>query len=65
MIILAQHYEGCIHRCECGALLGYGPNDINEGQFIYCPVCHIRQKTTMNLNYDGLIIEEKKNDTVV
>ena len=31
MIILAQHYEGCIHRCECGALLGYGPNDINEG----------------------------------
>lgn len=65
MVILAQCYNGSIHRCECGALLGYTPEDINEGQFIYCPVCHIRQKTMMNLNYDGLITEEKKNDAVV
>ena len=60
MIILAQHYNGSIHRCECGAVLGYAPQDINEGQFIYCPVCKIRQRVNMNLNYDGIILENKE-----
>lgn len=62
MIILAQCYNGSIHRCECGAVLGYNSQDINEGQFIYCPVCRVRQKVKMNLNYDGIVqeSEEKK-----
>lgn len=65
MIILSTYYCGSIHQCECGAVLGYSPKDVNEGSFIYCPVCHVRQKTNMNLNYDGLVKENENGKTVV
>lgn len=59
MIVLSNKFVGCIHQCECGAVLAYTPADVNENCFIYCPICHMRQKTTMDLSYDGVIKEEK------
>ena len=59
MIVLSNKFVGCIHQCECGAVLAYTPQDISDGCFIYCPVCHIRQRTSFDLNYDGVIKEEK------
>ena len=62
VLVLSNKFVGCIHQCECGAVLAYTPADINENCFIYCPICHMRQKTTMDLSYDGVIKEEKNEE---
>lgn len=59
MIILSDRCVGSIFQCECGAVLAYKPEDIQENHFIYCPVCKIRQRVPLDLEYDGVIEDEK------
>ena len=63
VLVLSNKFVGCIHQCECGAVLAYTPADINENCFIYCPVCRTRQKTSMDLGYDGVIKEQKNGES--
>ena len=46
---------------DCGALFAYNTKDIYENCFVYCPVCHARQKASIDLSYDGVIKTEQKD----
>jgi len=60
MKILSPTYPGSIFICsDCGCLFSYQISDINENHFVYCPVCHMRQRIPLDLSYDG----EIKNDS--
>ena len=60
MKILSPTYPGSIFICsDCNCLFSYNQNDIYENQFVYCPVCHIRQRVNLDLSYNG----EIKNDS--
>ena len=68
MIVLSPRYCGLVCQCNnCGALLGYKPEDIHADSYVRCPQCETEILTHMKLSYDGTIkeSEEKKNDTVV
>lgn len=67
MVLLNKYYRGLVCRCNaCGALLGYDPNDIFDNSYVKCPQCGFKILTKMQLDYDGLIREEKKDgETVV
>ena len=67
MIVLSNYYRGLVCRCNsCGALLGYGPEDVHNNSYVTCPQCRFEILTKMQLDYDGLIKEEKKDgETVV
>lgn len=55
MKVLSEKYPGALMICPgCQALLGYGPADIYEDKFIYCPICKEKIPTLMDLSYDGL-----------
>jgi hypothetical protein len=57
MNVLAKRCPGLLHVCsDCGALLSYTIDDIYENQFIYCPICKCRQKTNLDLSYDGVVV---------
>ena len=69
MKILCDYYNGMLAHCNnCGALLGYAPEDVNENQNITCPKCSFVMWVPFNPNYDGVIkeeSEEERNETVV
>ena len=66
MVILSTRYYGQICRCNaCGCIIGYNPNDMIEGHYLKCPQCSFKIWINMDLNYDGIIREETKNDAVV
>lgn len=54
MKVLSQTFCGSIAFCECGAVLAYGPQDIYQNKYIYCPICKTKLLTAMDLSYDGL-----------
>ena len=62
MKILSPTYPGSILICsDCGCLFAYNQSDLYENQFVYCPVCHIRQRANLNLNYEGEVKNESKS----
>lgn len=67
--LLYDRYLGQIARCNqgCGALIGYGPEDVSKNQCIVCPKCKTVLWVPFNPEYDGVIkeSEEKKDETVV
>ena len=68
MIVLNPRYYGLICRCNnCGALLGYKPEDIHANSYVNCPQCGFEILTKMQLNYDGIVKEGDKGngETVV
>lgn len=67
MVLLNNRYYGSICRCNaCGAILGYGPEDIFENSYVKCPLCGFKILTKMQLDYDGVVREEKEDgETVV
>lgn len=66
MIVLSNYYRGLVCRCNnCGALLGYGPEDVHNNSYVTCPQCRFEILTKMQLNYDGIIREENKNGEAV
>lgn len=67
MIVLSNYYRGLVCRCNaCGALLGYKPEDVHNNSYVTCPRCRFEILTKMQLDYDGIVKEEKKDgETVV
>lgn len=62
MILLSNYYRGLVCRCNaCGALLGYGPEDVFNNSYVKCPQCGFKILTKMQLDYDGVIREENKD----
>lgn len=60
MEILSPKYPGRILICDkCGALLAYNNADI-YGDLVYCPLCKNGNQIEFDKNYDGIVIEEKK-----
>lgn len=53
MKVLSKRFCGSIAYCECGAVLAFGPQDIYEDKYIYCPICNAKILTQMNLSYNG------------
>jgi len=48
MVILNNYYRGLVCRCNnCGALLGYTPEDIYKNSYVKCPVCSFEILTKM------------------
>lgn len=65
MIILSNRYYGNICRCNnCGCLIGYKPEDLHAGHYVYCPQCKFEIWVPLDLTYDGTIIEEKEHENV-
>ena len=66
MVLLSNYYRGLVCRCNaCGALLGYGPEDVFDNSYVKCPVCNFKILTKMQLDYDGVIREEKNDGKIV
>ena len=66
MVILSNYYRGLVCRCNaCGALLGYGPEDVFDNSYVKCPQCGFKILTKMQLDYDGVIREENKDGKAV
>ena len=67
MVLLSNYYRGLVCRCNaCGALLGYGSEDVFDNSYVKCPNCGFKILTKMQLDYDGVIREENKDgETVV
>lgn len=64
MILISNRYCGSIARCpNCFAILGYTPDDVNSSQNIKCPQCNFMMWVPMNINYDGVIKDDKSIDT--
>lgn len=54
MKVLSKTFCGSIIECtECHAILAYGPTDIYQNKYVYCPLCKTKLLTAMNLEYDG------------
>lgn len=62
MKLLHNRYFGLIARCNtnCGALIGYNPEDVSKNQCIKCPQCGTVLWVPFNPTYDGVIKEEKE-----
>lgn len=59
MQTLSKYYNGMIAHCNnCGALLGYTPDDVNEDQNIKCPECSFVIWVPFNPNYEGEIKDD-------
>ena len=66
MVLLSNYYRGLVCRCNaCGALLGYGPEDVFDNSYVKCPKCGFKILTKMQLDYDGVIREEKDDGKTV
>ena len=66
MILFSKYYKGLVCRCNaCGALLGYKPDDIHKNSYVTCPQCGFEILTKMQLDYDGVIREEKTDGKTV
>ena len=66
MKLLNKYYRGLICRCNsCGAILGYAPEDIHNNSYVKCPQCGFEILTKMQINYNGVVEKEKKDDSVV
>ena len=66
MVLLSNYYRGLVCRCNaCGALLGYAPEDIFNNSYVRCPQCGFQILTKMQLDYDGVIREEKTDGKTV
>lgn len=66
MTVLSSYYRGLICRCpNCFTVLGYGPEDVHNNSYVTCPSCKFEILTKMILDYDGVIKEENKDDSMV
>ena len=66
MIVLSNYYRGLVCRCNsCGSLLGYEPTDVHNNSYVTCPQCGFEILTKMQLDYDGVIREEKNDGEAV
>lgn len=66
MIVLSQRYYGSICRCNnCGAILGYKPEDVHTDSYVKCPQCGFEILTKMKLSYDGVVKENENGEAVV
>jgi len=64
MIVLSPTYPGLIHECEyCHAILAYTQEDVWENEFIYCPLCHTKNKVRLNLGYEGEVTNDGSKDS--
>lgn len=64
MKILSPTYPGSIFICQdCNCLFSYNQQDIQENHFVYCPVCHIRQRVPLDLSYEGEVKNDSKTKT--
>lgn len=62
MILLNSYYRGLICRCNsCGALLGYTADDVHKNSYVTCPQCGFEILTKMQVDYDGVVKEEKSD----
>lgn len=61
MIVLCNRYFGSIARCDCGAILGYQPNDVSRAQMIRCPVCTNLVRVLFDPTYEGVIENGSSN----
>lgn len=60
MEVISAKYLGLLHVCAyCGALLRYGPQDVYEGHYLYCPVCKEKQECALQKDYDGAPTQEE------
>lgn len=63
MQVISQVFPGLILICQkCGALLSYNKSDIYGANLVYCPLCKHANEIEYDKNYDGIIMEEKKDD---
>lgn len=66
MIVLSNYYKGLVCRCNnCGALLGYKPEDVHKNSYVTCPQCRFEILTKMQIDYDGVVKENNNGKTVV
>lgn len=64
MQVLSPKKLAFVHECiNCGALLTYQIEDIYENCYIYCPVCRTKQKSALDLSYDGVVKDNGSNTT--
>ena len=55
MRVLSQTFCGSILECKgCHAILAYGPADIYQDCYVFCPICKEKNMAAMSLSYDGL-----------
>ena len=67
MKVLVQKAPAFLEICpSCQALLSFYFGDIYENKYIYCPICHEKIKTRIDLAYNGIVklndSEENKNE---
>jgi len=59
--VILKNRPAFLWTCSnCNALLTYQTNDIYESHFIYCPICKSKEHVLFELNYDGVIKNEKQ-----
>lgn len=62
MEVVSQKHLGLLHSCiSCGALLRYNAGDTYDG-YIYCPLCKTKQECALQVNYDGVVRAEVKEE---
>lgn len=61
--IIYPKFPGRILICyNCNALLAYKEEDIYSKNIVYCPVCKCSNEIEYNKEYNGIVVEEVKND---
>lgn len=63
MEVLSQKYPGIMIICQgCGAVLAnIQKGDIYGANLVYCPICKHANEIEFDKNYDGVVMEEKKD----
>lgn len=63
MEVLSQKYPGIMIICQgCGAVLAnIQRSDIYGANLVYCPLCKHANEIEYDKNYDGIVMEEKKD----
>jgi len=63
MEVLSQKYPGIMIICQgCGAVLAnIQKSDIYGANLVYCPLCKHANEIEYDKNYDGMVMEEKKD----
>lgn len=63
MVLIAARYNGLVAHCDnCGALIGYTPEDLWANGTFKCPQCNEWVQTSMVADYDGVVKEKQESD---
>ena len=66
MVLLSDYYKGLVCRCNnCGALWGFGPEDVHRNSYVTCQKCGFEILTKMQLDYDGVVKENTNGNGMV